>query len=128
MHECAEKTHKKGLIILISDLMDDQEKILMGLKHFLYKGHEVIVFHILDFQEVNFNFNDRIRFKDLESNKEIIADTRQLQKSYRKKMVEFIDFYKKNCLQKKIDYVNITTNQSLDTALTEYILKRKKLH
>ena len=100
----------------------------MGLKHFLYKGHEVIVFHILDFQEVNFNFNDRIRFKDLESNKEIIADTRQLQKSYKKKMVEFIDFYKKNCLQKKIDYVNITTNQSLDTALTEYILKRKKLH
>ena len=128
IHKCAEKTHKKGLVILISDLMDDQEKILTGLKHLLYKGHEIIVFHILDDKEINFDFKDRIKFKDLESNKTIIADTRQLQKDYQKKISEFIDFYKQNCFNKKIDYVNLITNQPLDMALSEYIIKRKKLN
>ena len=128
IHECAEKTHKKGLVILISDLMDDQEKILTGLKHLLYKGHEVIVFHTLDEQEIKFDFNDRVQFKDLESNKTIITDTRQLQKIYQEKINNFIDFYKQNCFKKKIDYINLKTNQSLDIALSEYIIKRKKLH
>ena len=128
IHECAEKTNKKGLVIVISDLMDDEQKILTGLKHLLYKGHEVIVFHILDNEEVNFDFKDRIKFVDLESKETIIADTRQLQKTYRKKVSKFIDFYKQNCFKKKIDYVNLITSESLDVALSEYIIKRKKLH
>ena len=128
IHECAEKTHKKGLVIVISDLMDDEQKILTGLKHLLYKGHEVIVFHILDNEEIEFDFKDRVKFVDLESKKTIIADTRQLQKIYCKKISKFIDFYKQNCFKKKIDYVNLMTNQSLNVALSEYIIKRKKLH
>ena len=128
IHECADKTHKKGLVIVISDLLDDEHKILTSLKHLLYKGHEVIVFHILDNQEINLDFNDRVKFVDLENKHTIIADTRQLNKIYKKKISKFIDFYKKNCFKKKIDYVNITTNQSLDIALSEYIMKRKKLY
>ena len=128
IHECADKTHKKGLVIVISDLLDDEHKILTSLKHLLYKGHEVIVFHILDNQEINLDFNDRVKFVDLENKQTIIADTRQLNKIYKKKISKFIDFYKKNCFKKKIDYVNITTNQSLDIALSEYIMKRKKLY
>ncbi len=128
IHECADKTHKKGLVIVISDLMDDEKKILTGLKHLLYKGHEVIVFHILDSKEINFDFNDRVKFIDLESNDTIIADSRQLKKIYRKKIERFIDFYRQSCFKKKIDYVNLMTSQSLDTALSEYIIKRKKLH
>ena len=128
IHECADKTHKKGLVIVISDLLDDEHKILTSLKHLLYKGHEVIVFHILDNQEINLDFNDRVKFVDLENKHTIIADTRQLNKIYKKKISKFIDFYKKNCFKKKIDYVNVTTNQSLDIALSEYIMKRKKLY
>ena len=128
LHECAEKTHKKGLVILISDLMDDQEKILMGLKHFLYKGHEVIVFHILDPKEITFDFKERIRFRDLESKAEIITDPRLLKKSYQKNFKTFMDFYKKNCGKHRIDYIPISTDQPLDTALTEYLVKRKKLN
>ena len=128
LHECAEKTNKKGLIILISDLMDDENDIVKGLKHFIYKGHEVIIFHVLDPQEVKFNFKERIRFKDLESTQEIITDPRQLQKNYRKKVKEFMDFYKLECGKLRIDYVPLSTDQSLDVALSEYLLKRKKLN
>tara|TARA_Y100000768_G_scaffold341833_1_gene286515 strand:+ start:485 stop:1375 length:891 start_codon:yes stop_codon:yes gene_type:complete len=128
IHECADKTHKKGLVIVISDLLDDENKILTSLKHLLYKGHEVIVFHILDNQEINLDFNDRVKFVDLENKDTIMADARQLKKIYKQKISQFIDFYKQNCFKKKIDYVNITTNQSLDFALSEYVMKRKKLY
>ena len=94
----------------------------------MYKGHEVIVFHVLDNEEIEFDFKDRVKFVDLESKKTIIADTRQLQKIYRKKISKFIDFYKQNCFKKKIDYVNLNTSYSLDIALSEYVAKRKKLH
>ena len=128
LHECAEKTHKKGLVILISDLMDNQDEILMGLKHFLYKGHEVIVFHILDPREIDFDFKERVRFRDLESGDEIITDPRQLKKSYQNNLNQFINFYKQNCGKHRIDYMPLSTNQSLETALTEYLVKRKKLN
>ena len=128
LHECAEKTNKKGLIILISDLMDDKEEIMKGLKHFLYKGHEVIVFHILDPKEITFDFNERVRFKDIESGEDIITDPRQIQESYQQNIKQFIDFYQYNCGRHRIDYVQISTNQSLGTVLTEYLSKRKKLN
>ena len=108
--------------------MDDENDIVKGLKHFIYKGHEVIIFHVLDPQEVKFNFKERIRFKDLESTQEIITDPRQLQKNYRKKIKEFMDFYKLECGKLRIDYVPLSTDQSLDVALSEYLLKRKKLN
>jgi len=128
LHECAEKTNKKGLVILISDLMDDKEKILTGLKHFLYKGHEVIVFHVLDPKEITFDFNERVRFQDIESGREIITDPRQIKKSYQDNMEKFIDFYQYNCGKHRIDYMQISTDQPLDTALTKYLSKRKKLN
>tara|TARA_A100001011_G_scaffold317752_1_gene337214 strand:+ start:2824 stop:3714 length:891 start_codon:yes stop_codon:yes gene_type:complete len=128
IHQCAEKIHKKGLVILISDLMDDPKDVLMGLKHFLYKGHEVIIFHVLDPQEIDFNFKERIRFKDFESSNEILTDPRQLKRTYQKKFNEFIDFYKRHCGQNKIDYVSIRTDESLENALSDYLLKRKKLN
>ena len=128
LHECADKTHKKGLVILISDLMDSPEEILKGLKHLLYKGHEVLVFHILDPREINFDFKERVRFRDMESGDEIITDPRQLKKSYQAQFHKFMDFYKQNCGKNKIDYISISTDQSLDTALTEYLVKRQKLN
>ena len=128
LHECADKTNKKGLVILISDLMDDQAKVLSGLKHFLYKGHEVIVFHILDPKEITFDFDERVRFKDLELGTDIITDPRQIKNIYQKNMKKFINFYRKNCGENRIDYIQISTNQPIDTALTEYLAKRKKLN
>tara|TARA_B100000519_G_C14229396_1_gene431635 strand:+ start:701 stop:1591 length:891 start_codon:yes stop_codon:yes gene_type:complete len=128
LHKCADKTHKKGLVILISDLMDNPVKIMKGLKHLLYKGHEVLVFHILDPREIDFDFKERVRFKDMESGAEIITDPRQLKKSYQNQFNKFMNFYKENCGKNRIDYIPIQTNQSLDTALTEYLVKRQKLN
>ena len=128
LHKTAEMIKKRGLIILISDLFDEPMKIMAGLKHFRHNGHEVIVFHILDQQEINLNFNKRTRFQDLETGDEIITDPWHIKNDYKKNIEKFCDYYKIQCRQHKIDYVMLTTNISLDVALSEYLLKRKKLN
>ena len=126
LHEMAERIKKRGLVILISDLFDNPENILTGLKHFRHNKQEVIVFHILDRQEMEFNFNNRTRFKDMESGEEITTEPWHIRKAYAKSIKNIQDDYQKKCREHLVDYVPLFTDQSLDTALTEYIRKRKK--
>ena len=127
LHEMAERIKKRGLVILISDLFDNPENILTGLKHFRHNKQEVIVFHILDRQEMEFNFNNRTRFKDMESGEEITTEPWHIRKAYAKSIKNIQDDCQKKCREHLVDYVPLFTDQSLDTALTEYIRKRKKL-
>ena len=127
LHKTAEAIKKRGLIILISDLFDDPDKVLSGLQHFRYKGHEVIVFHVLDPQELTLDFTQRTRFRDMESGEEIVTDPWHIQSDYQKSMEQFCDYIKSNCRQKNIDYVQISTDLPLDMALSEYLIKRKRI-
>ena len=121
LHEMAERIKKRGLVILISDLFDNPENILTGLKHFRHNKQEVIVFHILDRQEMEFNFNNRTRFKDMESGEEITTEPWHIRKAYAKSIKNIQDDYQKKCREHLVDYVPLFTDQSLDTALTEDI-------
>ena len=114
LHQTAEAIKKRGLIILISDLFDDPDKVLSGLQHFRYKGHEVIVFHVLDPQELTLDFTQRTRFRDMESGEEIVTDPWHIQSDYQKSMEQFCDYIKSNCRQKNIDYVQLSTDFPLD--------------
>jgi uncharacterized protein (DUF58 family) len=127
LHKTAEAIKKRGLIILISDLFDDPDKVLSGLQHFRYKGHEVIVFHVLDPQEITLDFTQRTRFRDMESGEEIVTDPWHIQSDYQKSMEQFCDYIKSNCRQKNIDYVQLSTDLPLDMALSEYLIKRKRI-
>tara|TARA_B100000745_G_scaffold263495_1_gene187913 strand:+ start:203 stop:1093 length:891 start_codon:yes stop_codon:yes gene_type:complete len=127
LHKTAEAIKKRGLIILISDLFDDPDKVLAGLQHFRYKGHEVIVFHVLDPQELTLDFTQRTRFRDMESGEEIVTDPWHIQSDYQKSMEQFCDYIKSNCRQKNIDYVQLSTDLPLDMALSEYLIKRKRI-
>ena len=127
LHKTAEAIKKRGLIILISDLFDDPDKVLSGLQHFRYKGHEVIVFHVLDPQQLTLDFTQRTRFRDMESGEEIVTDPWHIQSDYQKSMEQFCDYIKSNCRQKNIDYVQLSTDLPLDIALSEYLIKRKRI-
>ncbi len=127
LHELAERIKKRGLVILISDLLDDQNNIMNGLKHFRHQKQEVIVFHILDRKELEFDFNTRTNFIDMESGEEIVTEPWHIQSDYKKLIANLQSNYKKECREHLIDYVPIFTNQSLDISITEYLNKRKKL-
>jgi len=127
IHEMAEKIKKRGLIMLISDLMDDPYEIVQGLKHFKHKKHEVIVFQILDPQELNFRYKDNIKFVDRETGDSIISQPWYIRDSYIKTIFGIISFYKKELSQNKIDFAQLRTDQNVGIALTEFLKKRAKL-
>ena len=127
LHQLADSIKKRGLIILISDLLDNQKDVINGLRHFRYKGHEVIVFQILDEQEINFDFNKSAKFIDLETDEEIITDPRQIKNEYKKSMSAFCEKYRLECTQNNIDFIQISTSDSIDKALLGYLIKRTKL-
>ncbi|MCP4728024.1 MAG: DUF58 domain-containing protein [bacterium] len=127
-HALAEKLKRKGLVIIISDLFDDPEKILLGLKHFRHNNHEVLLFHVLDPMELSFAFKSEAIFKDIETDEEINTNPWHIRREYRQQVSEMLDFYKRVCMENTIDYVLLNTSKDLDKALTEYLVKRKKLY
>ena len=127
LHSLAESIKKRGLIILISDLLDNPNEIINGLRHFRHKGHEVIIFHILDDNEINFNFTGVANFIDSEDGSNIKTDPRQIKKEYMKAVSEFCGIYEKECNQNNIDYLKVNTSETLEKSLIDYLIKRSKL-
>ena len=127
LHGLAESIHKRGLIVLISDLLDDESEVVKGLRHFRYKGHEVIIFHIIDPKEKDLNYTENINFIDIENNNTLMADPRIIKEKYNKAFNSFCEYYKSECLRNKIDYVPIITNESLEKSLMQYFIKRGQI-
>ena len=128
LHEMAERINKRGLIILFSDLLDEPHDVMNGLKHFRHKKQEVIVFHILDRKEFEFDFDTRTQFLDMETGEHIITEPWLIKANYQQIIDDLKSFYKKECQENSIDYVPIYTDESFDKSLTEYLNKRKKLN
>lgn len=129
LHEMAERIKKRGLVIIISDLFDEPNNIMNGLKHFRHSKQEVILFHILDRNELEFDFNTRTRIKfiDMESGEEITTDPWHVQNDYKNLIKGLQDYYKSECGLNLIDYVPLFTDDSLDKGLSKYFNKRKRL-
>lgn len=126
-HILAEKIKKRGLIIILSDLFDDPDAILTALKHFRHKKHEIIVFHILDPMETQFSFNDDTVFIDMETQEKIQTYPKHIKEDYQEQIKKFLEKYKKECFQHKIDYFPVNTDKSFDETLYHYLVKRKKI-
>ena len=127
LHQMAERIKRRGLIILLSDLFDQPEEIISGLKHFRHKKHEVIVFHILDPKERSFAFENEAIFKDLETNEEIMTSPWQIRKEYQERLKELLNRYTLECRDSMIDYVLLDTSVPFDRALFSYLNKRQRL-
>ena len=126
-HDLAERIVRRGLVVVISDLFDDPDRLLTGLKHFRHRNHEVIVFHVLDPRERDLNFDRETRFVDLESGAQIATEPWHLAPAYRDHMEALINRFRRECREALIDYVLLETSESFDTALFNYLAKRKKL-
>ena len=133
LHQIAERLTKRGLVLFISDLYDENhEEVIAGLEHLRYEGHEVIVFHVLAQQELEFaNFETGrssealIRFIDSENDAEIITTPQAIRESYLSNFNAFLDTYRLALRQADIDYNIITTATPIDLALASYLAKRQ---
>ena len=124
LHHLADRINRRGLVIIISDMLDELDNILNGLKHFRHDRHEVLVFHVLDPREVDFGFEAQAKFKDMESGEILATEPWHIQKDYQAAVEHFRTNLGARCREQHVDYIPLTTDQSLDVALLAYLNKR----
>jgi uncharacterized protein (DUF58 family) len=125
MHQLASSLTKRGMVVLISDLLDEPEDVIRGLKHFQFRGTDVVVFHVLDPHELEFPFERATRFEDMESDAEVMAVPAVVRQHYVEAMQALIDRYKRELGGAGIDYHLLTTADPLEIGLMQYLSTRE---
>jgi uncharacterized protein (DUF58 family) len=126
-HQLAETIKRRALVIILSDLFDDADKLVGALKHFRHKKHEVIVFHTLDPAELTFPFEDVGRIEDLETHREVAGDSRAFRKTYLDEIGRFLGTLRRGCRDAQIDYVLAETDRPFHVFLGNYLARRQLL-
>ena len=128
LHDVAELVHRRGLLVVMSDLLSDPEPVQDALHHLKFKGHDIILFHILDHAETNFPFEGPHRFREPETGEELQVDASAYHEAYLQAIDAFIADYRDVCLRAKIDYVQMDTSVPFDRALTTFLANRSQYH
>lgn len=126
-HELAERLKRRGLIIVLSDLLDNVEDLVNGLAHFRHKKHEIVVFHILDDNELDFPYDDLIDFEDMETGRRLQVHARLLREQVQDKVGQYLRDVQGRCAEHAIDYVRVRTSQPIHSVLINYLSKRTRL-
>jgi uncharacterized protein (DUF58 family) len=127
LHNVAERIRRRGLVIVISDFIDDEAKVAGGLQHFRHDNHEVIVFQVMDDAELSFPYDRITRFKDMEGVGRVVANPKSLRTRYLARMQTFLDSVQTACFERGISYNLANTQQPYDQFLAAYLEKRSRL-
>jgi uncharacterized protein (DUF58 family) len=127
LRDLAAAVRKRGMIVLVSDLLDEPDNVLEGLKSFRSRGTDVIVFHILDPYELQFPFEQAARFRDMETEEEVAAVPGSIRADYIAKIHERIGFYRRELGLAGIDYCLLVTSQPLELGLMAYLMTRRRM-
>ncbi len=126
LHQLADSIFKRSMAVLISDLLDEPETVIRGLKHLRFRGTDVIVFHVLDRDELTFPFDRATKFRDLESEAEVLAVPAAVRDEYLKAVQDLCAEYERELRLAGIDYVRLDTSEPLDFALAAYLSSRAR--
>ena len=125
LHQTADQIQRRGLIIIISDLLDDPDRILKGLQHLRHRRHDVILFHILDGDEIDFPFSRMTQFEGMEEEDlRLLIEPRSLQQAYQEEVENFCHEIRQGCTRYRIDYALLRTDRALDVELSKYLARR----
>ncbi|MCK4940456.1 DUF58 domain-containing protein [candidate division WOR-3 bacterium] len=127
LYQLAQKLKRRGLVILLSDMLDNPEDVVRSLRSLRYRKHEILVFQILDPDESDFPFDKSAIFSDLEDGSQMIINPGLIRDRYRQRFEEFIRFYHQHLLESHIDHTVLYTSTPYDKALFAYLQKRTRL-
>lgn len=124
----AERLRRRGIVIIVSDLYDEPKDVMTGLRHLAYRGNDVIVFQVLDPEELRFDFRESAQFIDMETRAEMHVIPDFIRQEYRRILREQISYYEKECQKDRIDFAVLDTSKPLDHALYTYLLRREQMY
>jgi uncharacterized protein (DUF58 family) len=116
---------RRGLLILVSDLYDEDGSVEEELRRATRIGHDVVVFHVVTRDEIEFPFDEDLQLDDLESGASVQSGPAAAAE-YRREFAAFLERWRTRCVANGIDYVRVTTDLALDTALREYLVQRSR--
>lgn len=125
-HELAERFTRRGIVFILSDLFDDTEQMLAGLKHFRHRRHDVVVLHTLDPAELDFPFQHATMFHGLEQSGDLLIEPAQLKRAYKQEIDKFVATVRAGCHAQQADYLQIRTDMPLDVVLSSYLAHRRR--
>jgi uncharacterized protein (DUF58 family) len=125
VNEFAARLPRRGFVVLFSDLLDNVDEFLKGLDHLRYRGHNVIVFHIMDPYELHFPFDGTWKFKGLELDGEIVTQPKRIRAAYMEELSGFLTKIKTACQKKDVDYVLVDTSRPVAEVLSAYLIGRQ---
>jgi len=126
LHSTATALKRRGLVVLISDLVDDQDAVMNALQHFRHDRHEIIVFNVFDRAELEFPFRGLLEFRDLETRQKLQTRPEVIREEYLAKVQRFIERYRRDCRNAAIDYQLARTDTPFELMLAAYLSKRQK--
>lgn len=131
LHEIAEKTHRRSLVVIFSDMFEggDDDEIIKALQHLKHNKHEVILFHITDHNtELDFKFEEKpYEFVDLESGEKLMLNPHEIKDQFEKELKEYHLKLKMKCNQLKIDFISANIQDGYSEVLQTYMIKRSKM-
>lgn len=123
----AQRLKRRGLVVVVSDLIDEPEATLKALRMLAGRGHDVIVFHVQDAAETKFPFEGAALFQDVETGEELEIDPATVRKAYLEKLDELTAFYRKGLSEMGVDYQPVDTTEPYERALSVYLNRRTKI-
>ncbi len=126
LHAIADQQQRRGFIVIVSDLLSNADQLIDALRHFRFSGHEVLICHVLDPQEVTFDFEDVMQIKDLETGTKLLIEGSSARALYQKNFQQFQHRIQRACGLLGIDYTLLTTDRPLDGALFQYLSARSR--
>jgi uncharacterized protein (DUF58 family) len=127
LHRTAELLSRRGIIVLISDMYDEPEGLIRGLEHLRFQGNDVIVFHLMDRQELDFDFNQPVVFEDSETEEQMHVLPDVVRDEYLRAVRSHIEALREGATRNRIDYEVLKTSEPLDSALFSYLARRMHL-
>jgi uncharacterized protein (DUF58 family) len=128
LHKVADSYPRRGMMVLVSDLLADPESTLRGLKLLRQRGHDVLVVHVMDDEELEFPFTGPLRFEGLETPDHLNCNPRALREGYLEALGRFLERIRRGCAHAMIDYALLRTSEPLDAALAAYLSTRLGMH
>ena len=126
IHEALRRIPHRGLIIIMTDLLTDQEECFESLHHIRFRGHDLIVMHILDAAEAKFPFDGEVRLEDPESGDVLVTDSESVRLRYIKAIADWRKELSDRLASIRADYVPLDTSMPFDKALVEFLVQRTR--
>lgn len=127
LRKVAEHFARRGMLVLLSDFYEEPDAVMEAIGPLRFRGHDVLVFHVLDPAELEFTFTDASAFEDLESGEQIPIVPQSLRAEYERMIRAHIDAISQRCTASRIDYMMLDTSKPLDHALFTYLSVRERL-